>query len=391
MNIYLVGGAVRDELLGLPVTERDWVVVGATPRELLDRGFTPVGKDFPVFLHPKTREEYALARTERKTAPGYRGFEVHAAVDVTLEEDLQRRDLTVNAMAKDAEGRLIDPFGGRRDLAARQLRHVSPAFVEDPVRILRVARFKARFAALGFTVAPETTALMAAMVQRGEVDALVAERVWAELHRTLATANPAAFFQVLRSCGALARLFPELDAAFALEDCRWPNRAEALLACLDRAVAQGASKPVRLAALLHDLPPKPGAERAREVCQRWHSPNEYRDLAVAVAEHWRTLSQPLDAEGVLGLLEQTDALRRPERFEALLAVGEAVAKGRWDRSVAEMAAHLRQALAVAAQVSAQPLLAQGYRGKALAGALRAERRRAIAALTTAAFPHSPEA
>ncbi|MBL8250581.1 MAG: multifunctional CCA tRNA nucleotidyl transferase/2'3'-cyclic phosphodiesterase/2'nucleotidase/phosphatase, partial [Candidatus Competibacter sp.] len=216
MTIYLVGGAVRDELLGLPVKERDWVVVGATPEELLARGFQPVGKDFPVFLHPRTREEYALARTERKTAPGYYGFDIRAGSEVTLEDDLLRRDLTINAMARDGQGRLIDPYHGRRDLEARRLRHVSPAFAEDPVRILRLARFSARYAALGFQVAPETLALMRQMVASGEVDALVPERVWAETVRALGEIRPERFFETLRACGALARIFPEIDRLFGV-------------------------------------------------------------------------------------------------------------------------------------------------------------------------------
>jgi tRNA nucleotidyltransferase (CCA-adding enzyme) len=217
MKAYLVGGAVRDALLGRPVKERDWVVVGETPESMLTKGYKPVGKDFPVFLHPTTREEYALARTERKTAPGYHGFAIHAAADVTLEQDLLRRDLTINAMAQDEQGALIDPYGGRKDLESRRLRHVSPAFSEDPVRILRLARFAARFAPLGFTVATDTRALMSDMVVAGEVDALVPERVFAELSKALEEDTPSVFFAVLRDCSALARLFPEIDALF---DCR---------------------------------------------------------------------------------------------------------------------------------------------------------------------------
>ena len=222
MKTYLVGGAVRDELLGRPVTERDWVVVGATPEEMTARGFRPVGRDFPVFLHPETKDEHALARTERKTAPGYRGFVVHAAPDVTLEDDLRRRDLTINAMARAADGELIDPWGGQADLTARRLRHVSPAFAEDPVRILRVARFAARFADLGFTVAPETLRLMQDMVAAGEADALVAERVWQETRSALTENRPEVFIETLRACGALARVYPELDRLFGVpQPPRW--------------------------------------------------------------------------------------------------------------------------------------------------------------------------
>ena len=255
MKIYQVGGAVRDRLLGRPVSDRDWVVVGATPQAMLDRGFQPVGKDFPVFLHPDSHEEYALARTERKTAPGYHGFSVHAAPDVTLEQDLSRRDLTINAMAEGPDGEIIDPCGGQRDLAARCLRHVSPAFAEDPVRILRLARFAARFT--DFTVAPETLALMRRMVEAGEVDALVAERVWQEVSRGLMEARPSRMFEVLRDCGALARLAPELDRLFGVPQPPQHHpeidTGVHVLMVLDQSAAAAAPLAVRYACLCHDL------------------------------------------------------------------------------------------------------------------------------------------
>ena len=295
MKTYLVGGAVRDTLLGLEVKERDWVVVGETPESMVARGFRPVGKDFPVFLHPVTREEYALARTERKTAPGYRGFAVHAEPDITLEQDLLRRDLTINAMASAESGEIVDPYGGLRDLDARLLRHVSPAFSEDPVRILRLARFAARFAPLGFTVAEETRELMRAMVTAGEVDALVPERVFAELAKALVEPVPMAFFEVLRSCGALARLFPEIEALFGVpqppEHHPEIDTGVHTLLVLEQAATLSADPAVRFAALTHDLgkaltPPerwprhwgheKLGLPALETLCDRLKVPNAYR-------------------------------------------------------------------------------------------------------------------
>ena len=310
---YEVGGAVRDALLGLPVNDRDWVVVGATPQRMVELGFTPVGRDFPVFLHPETHEEYALARTERKTARGYRGFAVHASPDVTLEEDLRRRDLTINAMARGPDGTLVDPWGGERDLREGVLRHVSEAFAEDPVRILRLARFAARFER--FRVAPETLALMRAMVAAGEVDALVPERVWQEFARGLAEPRPSRMFSVLREAGALGRLLPELDA-------RWDLR---LAATVDAAAAAGTPPEARFAALLHRL--EPAAVEA--ACARLRAPNDCRDLArLAAAEH-RTVAAAgaLDAAATLALLERCDAIRKPARFESLLRACEAIRVG----------------------------------------------------------------
>ncbi|ANQ83579.1 multifunctional tRNA nucleotidyl transferase/2'3'-cyclic phosphodiesterase/2'nucleotidase/phosphatase [Azoarcus olearius] len=337
MRTYVVGGAVRDALLGLPVKDRDWVVVGATPDEMLARGFRPVGKDFPVFLHPQTQEEHALARTERKTGRGYAGFAFHTAPDVTLEEDLARRDLTINAIARDADGTLIDPCGGVADLHARVFRHVSPAFAEDPVRILRVARFAARFA--DFSVAPETLALMRAMVDNGEVDHLVAERVWQEFARGLMEAHPARMIRVLRNCGALARLLPELDRLFGVPQPAQHHpeidTGEHVLMVVEQAAARAHSLPVRWAALLHDLgkgetpaailPHHYGhearsADLARQVSERLKAPVDCRDLAVMVAREHGILAQAavLRAETMVKVLERCDALRRPERFALML-------------------------------------------------------------------------
>ncbi|MDN0073526.1 multifunctional CCA addition/repair protein [Crenobacter sp. SG2303] len=353
MKAYIVGGAVRDRLLGLPVRDHDWVVVGTTPKEMLDAGFLPVGKDFPVFLHPKTQEEYALARTERKTAPGYHGFSFHAAPDVTLNDDLARRDLTINAMAEDEHGNVIDPYHGQADLEARVLRHVSPAFAEDPVRILRLARFAARF---GFETAPETQALMRQMVEAGEVDALVAERVWQELGKGLMEDNPSRMFRVLRDCGALARLIPELDALAGV-----PQRAdyhpeidtfEHVMLVLDTAARLNAPLPVRFAALCHDfgkaltpadiLPRHHGHDARGEkpvlaLCERLRVPTDCRDLARLVTLYHIIIHQAgqLRPATVLKLFKETDALRRPERFGQLLLACVADVRGRLHRENAD--------------------------------------------------------
>jgi tRNA nucleotidyltransferase (CCA-adding enzyme) len=337
MRIFSVGGAVRDELLGLPVQDRDFVVVGASPGDMLASGFRPVGRNFPVFLHPVTREEYALARTERKTGPGYTGFVFHASPEVTLEEDLARRDLTINAIARTEDGTLVDPFGGVADLAARTLRHVGPAFVEDPVRILRVARFAARFA--DFSVAPETMALMRRMVDSGEADHLVAERVWQELSRGLMEAAPSRMIRTLRDCGALARILPALDRLFGV-----PQRAdyhpeidtgEHVLMAVDCAAWKGFALPVRFAVLLHDLgkgltpagdlPRHPGHEArglqaVEEVCAQLRAPAECRGLALLVTAHHGDIRRgaKMSAGAIVRLLEKTDALRRPQRFRQLL-------------------------------------------------------------------------
>ena len=337
MQIFVVGGAVRDELLGRPSDDRDYVVVGASPETMLARGFRPVGRDFPVFLHPQTHEEYALARTERKSGHGYHGFTFHAAPDVTLEDDLARRDLTINAIARGADGALVDPYGGRRDLADRVFRHVSPAFAEDPVRILRLARFAARFA--GFTVAPETLALMRGMVAAGEVDALVPERVWQELARGLMEARPSRMIEVLRDCGALARLLPEVDRLFGVpQPARHHPEVDTgahLLLVLDAAADAGLPLAGRFACLLHDLgkalsparnlPHHYGHEAvserlAVEVCARLKCPADCRDLALMVAREHGNVHRALELRAITAvrLVERCDGLRRPERFVAML-------------------------------------------------------------------------
>jgi tRNA nucleotidyltransferase (CCA-adding enzyme) len=311
MKTYSVGGSVRDELLGLPVQDRDHVVVGASPEEMLRRGFRPVGADFPVFLHPDTHEEYALARTERKTGPGYKGFAFHAAPDVTLEDDLRRRDLTINAMARGEDGVLIDPHHGERDLRAGVLRHVSEAFAEDPVRILRVARFAARF---GFAVAPETLALMRRMVESGEADALVPERVWQELSRGLMEKRPSRMIAVLRECGALARVLPEVDRSFS-----HPDAPERLAARLDCAADRGYPLATRFALLVLDL----HMDEAAALAERVNAPNDCREAAkLAICERDEVKDADLDAEATLALLERSDAFRRGERLERLLEVAE---------------------------------------------------------------------
>jgi tRNA nucleotidyltransferase (CCA-adding enzyme) len=400
MQSYIVGGAVRDQQLGLPVKDRDWVVVGATPEQLRQQGFKPVGKDFPVFLHPHTHEEYALARTERKTAAGYHGFKVYASPEVTLEQDLQRRDLTINAMALDSTGRLIDPFGGQRDLEQRLLSHVSPAFAEDPVRILRLARFAARYDHLGFQVAAETQTLMQNMVANGEVDALVPERVWAETERALQELAPQRFFTVLRDCGVLARLFPELEQLFGVPQPaqHHPEIDSGLhtLACLQQAVRLGANTPTRFAVLCHDFgkgltpvsqwPRHHGHERrgvplVEALCQRLRVPRHYRELAVLVcAEHLHChRALELRPVTVLKLLERIDAFRRPERLADILLACECDARGRAGREdqAYPQAEYLRQAHAAAGAVPARRFAEQGLRGPEIAAALHQARISAI--------------
>lgn len=349
MKVYLVGGAVRDSLLDRPVHERDWVVVGATPEEMTARGFRPVGRDFPVFLHPDTHEEYALARLERKTGPGYRGFITEFSPEVTLEQDLLRRDLTINAMAQSEDGTLVDPYGGQDDLRRRLLRHVSPAFAEDPVRILRVARFLARYAPLGFEVAPETLDVMRTMVTAGEVDALVPERIWRELDRALSEPQPRAAIELLRHCGALRVIMPEVDALFGVpQPPEWHpeiDTGEHTLLTLQVAAARGASTPIRFALLMHDLgkalTPKEQWPRHRgheqlgvraidDLCTRLRVPLDYRELAVLTSRYHTHVHRGLElrATTILELLEQSDAFRRPERFADFLEVCECDARGR---------------------------------------------------------------
>jgi tRNA nucleotidyltransferase (CCA-adding enzyme) len=402
MKIYAVGGTVRDGLLGIAGGDRDWVVVGATTQQMLDAGYLPVGRDFPVFLHPQTHEEHALARTERKTAPGYRGFTVHADPGVTLDEDLQRRDLTINAMALDAAGTLIDPCGGQRDLAAKTLRHVSPAFAEDPVRILRVARFAARFT--DFSVAPETEALMRSMVDAGEVDALVSERVWQELSRGLMEKRPSRMFEVLRRCGALARLLPEVERLWGV-----PQRADYhpeidtgvhLMMVLDMAARLSASLPVRYACLGHDLgkgttpadilPRHLGHEErsvalVRALSERLRVPVECRALAVVVArEHGNVhRSGEFGAAALLRLLDRCDAWRRPERFSEALLACECDARGRLglDDSAYPQRARLLAVLGAAQAVDSAAVAAQaaarGLSGPAVGAALAEARLAAV--------------
>lgn len=402
MEIYLVGGAVRDELLGLPVGERDWVVVGATQADMERAGYRPVGRDFPVFLHPQSNEEYALARTERKTAPGYRGFAVNASPEVSLEDDLQRRDLTVNAIARAADGALVDPWGGRRDLEARVLRHVSPAFAEDPVRILRTARLAARFHELGFTVAPETMALMRDMVAAGETDALVPERVWQETLRALQTARPDVFLEVLRDCGALAVVFPEIDALFGVpQPPRWHPEVDTgvhMLLCMRAAARLGLDAETRFAVLLHDLgkgttppqfwPAHHGHEErsvtlARRLCERLRVPTAFRELAEIVARYHGLCHRAAELRPatVLKLLEGADAFRRPERFAKFLLACEADLRGRTGLEDAPypQAGLLQRALDAAAAVDPKPLVAAGLGGEKLRNALREARVAAIAA------------
>ncbi len=403
MKTYLVGGAVRDALMGHTGSDRDWVVVGGTPEALVAQGYQPVGRDFPVFLHPDTHEEYALARTERKTAPGYHGFVVHAAPDVTLEQDLARRDLTINAIAQDEHGQRTDPYGGERDIQAKVLRHVTDAFREDPVRILRVARFAARFP--DFTVAPETLTLMREMVADGEVDALVSERVWQELSRGLMAAQPSRMLQVLRECGALQRLLPEVDRLYGV-----PQRAEYhpevdtgihLEMVLDQSARLHAPLEVRFACLCHDLgkgttpadvlPRHIGHEQrseklTRALCTRWRVPVECKELAELVAREHGNIHQSgsFGAEAVLRLLVRCDALRRPERFALALQACECDARGRLGKEDAPYTQGARLALLLkaaqsvdSAAISAQAMH-EGLKGPAVGARLDAARVAAIA-------------
>jgi tRNA nucleotidyltransferase (CCA-adding enzyme) len=378
MRIYIVGGAVRDELLGRPSADRDYVVVGATPQAMQAAGYRPVGKDFPVFLHPKTHEEYALARTERKSGHGYHGFTFHAAPDVTLEEDLARRDLTINAMAQGADGELIDPYCGQRDLQAKILRHVGPAFAEDPVRILRIARFAARFS--DFSVAPETLALMRGMVASGEVDHLVAERVWQELAKGLMEDKPSRLFEVLRDCGALVRLLPEVDALFGVAQ-RADYHPEIdtgihIMMVIDQSARRRFVLPVRFAALTHDLgkaqtppdilPRHLGHEErsfglTETLSARLRVPNDCRDLALLMARYHGTIHRAaeLKASTIVSLFEKADALRRPERFQQLLDACLCDYTGRlgWENKAYDSPQHLRTALAAVNAVEAGKIAA----------------------------------
>jgi len=427
MKIYAVGGAIRDELLGVPVSDRDYVVVGATPEQMVAQGYRPVGKDFPVFLHPATQEEYALARTERKTAAGYHGFQFYYAPDVTLEEDLARRDLTINAMAREVRpdgeltGPVIDPFDGQRDLAEKRFRHVGEAFVEDPVRILRLARFAARFH--DFDVAPDTLALMKTMVAAGEVDALVPERVWQEISRGLMENKPSRMFAALRDCGALARVLPEVDALFGVAQ-RADYHPEVdtgvhVMMVVDYAAARGYALAVRFAALTHDLgkattpadvlPRHVGHEMRsvdllRPMCERLRVPNECRDLALLVAREHGNIHRVLEmgAAALVRLLERSDALRKPARFAEALQACESDARGRLGFEMREypQAERLRVALVAAravdagaiAQAQAQQGQGQAQEGKpAGAEKIKEAVHRARVAAVAAALGQAPDA
>ncbi len=393
MKTYLVGGCVRDKLLGLPIKDRDWVVVGSTPELMLAEGFQAVGKDFPVFLHPRTHEEYALARTERKTAPGYKGFVVHAAQDVTLEQDLIRRDLTINAIAQDSSGNLIDPYNGQQDIRDKILRHISPAFSEDPVRVLRIARFAARF---GFTIADETKQLIQEMIANKELEHLVSERVWQELEKALATPHPSLFFMALRDVGALNVLFPEVDRLFGVPQApKWHPEIDTgihAMLVLDQAAKLTADITVRFAALCHDLgkgttpadilPQHIGHELrsvhlTQALCKRLRVPKEIHTVALKVAEyhtHVHLLFE-MRAETILEVIEALDAFRKPERFAQYLLAGEADFRGRPGYESLPMPAIevFKQCFQAAREVVAKPFVEQGLKGPAINDAIRTQR------------------
>ena len=404
MKTYLVGGAVRDRLLGLAVLERDWVVVGATPAELSAQGYRSVGKDFPVFLHPDTKEEHALARTERKTAKGYHGFEFHAEPGVTLEDDLKRRDLTINAIAEDTDGRLVDPYGGARDIEAKVLRHVSPAFSEDPVRVLRAARFAARFAPLGFTVATETLSLMREMVESGEVDALVPERVWQETLKALNSEQPSVYFEVLRQCGALKKVFPELERLWGVpQPAKWHPEIDTgvhVMMVLDQAARLSNEPTVRYAALTHDLgkgttpkdilPHHYGHEErsvklVEALCERLRTPKEFRELAVIVAKQHGLVhkAEEIRSDTLLKLLESVDAFRRPERFELFLLSCEADHRGRTglEDTPFPQGDYLRRAFTAARKVTTESLDTTKLSGAQIGEQLKKQRLEAVRAVT----------
>lgn len=388
MRVYLVGGAVRDRLLGLPQGDRDHVVVGATVQQMLDLGYQQVGRDFPVFLHPRTQEEYALARTERKQGHGYMGFVCHAAPDVTLEQDLLRRDLTINAIAEDDDGTLVDPYHGQRDLALRVLRHVSPAFGEDPLRVLRVARFAARFHAQGFTIAPETLGLMRQMTEAGELAHLTPERVWKEMERVLLGPAPRVFFEVLRECGALKVLLPELEALYGVPaPAKWHPEVDTglhTMLVLDQACRLSPELPVRFAALCHDLgkgltPPafwpshhghgQKGLPLIRALCERLRVPNDCRDLALLVSDLHTHIHIAFDLKPatLLKVFDKADAWRRPERFAQLLDACRADFFGRtgFEEKVYSQPDYVAEALAAAATVPVKEIVAAGYQGEAI--------------------------
>ncbi len=400
MEIYLVGGAVRDKLLGLPVKERDWVVIGETPESMVQQGFRPVGKDFPVFLHPQSHEEYALARTERKTAPGYKGFTVHAAPDVSLEQDLIRRDLTINAMAMTPQGQLIDPYGGQRDLEQRIFRHISPAFAEDPVRILRVARFAARYGHLGFTLDEETKGLMLSMVTAGEVDHLVPERVWAELFKALNEKSPSAFFYILKDCAALDKIFPEINCLFGVPQ---PEKYHPeidtgihVMLCLEQAVFLSSSPEVRFAALVHDLgkgvSPKAnwphhhghetqGLPILEQMCERLRVPNSFKVLAMQVMQYHTHCHRifELRASTIADMLAALGAYKPANKLPEFLLACEADAKGRtgFENSPYPQAELLSGAAKAAVAVDTSAILNSELKGVQIGAAIRRLRIKAV--------------
>lgn len=400
MKTYLVGGAVRDALLSLPVKDKDWVVVGASPEEMLSQGYEQVGRDFPVFLHPVTHEEYALARTERKNGSGYTGFTCYAAPDVTLEQDLMRRDLTINAIAQGEDGRYYDPYGGQQDITQRTLRHVSAAFNEDPLRVLRVARFAARFAHLNFVVAAETLALMRSMAESGELQALTAERVWKETEKALETRNPQVYFQVLRDCGALAVLFPELDNLYGVPaPAKWhPEIDTGIHTLMTLAIAAQLSEAVdvRFATLFHDVgkaltPPEKwpshhghglaGVPLVEQLCQRLRVPNHVRDLALLVTEFHDVVHtvERQTPETLVGLFDRIDAWRKPQRVEQIALTSEADARGRtgFENNDYPQGRYLRKAFAIVQGVSPKSVVEAGFKGAEVREELT---RRRIAAL-----------
>ena len=400
METYLVGGSVRDQLLGLTTKDKDWVVVGASPEHMLGLGYRSVGKDFPVFLHPITKEEYALARTERKTAPGYKGFAIHAAPDVTLEQDLARRDLTINAIAQASDGKLIDPYNGQQDLKDKILRHVSPAFSEDPVRVLRIARFAARF---GFTIANETKALIQQIVDSKELDHLVAERVWQELAKALATEQPSLFFTALRSAGALKSLFPEVDRLFGVPQVpKWHPEIDTgihVMMVIDQAAKLSQDIAVIFAALCHDLgkgttpldvlPQHIGHEArsielTQQLCQRLRVPKDIHNLALKVAEyhtHMHLLME-LKPKTILNVINALDAYRNPEQFEQYLLASEADFRGRPGYEEADMpnVELFKRCYQVSNAIDVKPIIAAGFQGKAISEQLTQQRTIAIAQL-----------
>ncbi|QNQ21957.1 multifunctional CCA addition/repair protein [Kosakonia sp. SMBL-WEM22] len=410
MKSYLVGGAVRDTLLGLPVKDRDWVVVGATPQEMLDAGYQQVGRDFPVFLHPQSREEYALARTERKSGSGYTGFTCYAAPDVTLEQDLLRRDLTVNALAQDENGTIIDPFNGQQDLRQRILRHVSPAFNEDPLRVLRVARFAARYAHLSFRIADETMTLMRDMTEAGELAHLTPERVWKETESALRTRNPQIYFQVLRDCGALKVLFPEIDALFGVPaPAKWHPEIDTgihTLMTVSMAAMLSPEVDVRFATLCHDLgkgltPPAlwprhhghgpAGVRLVEGLCQRLRVPNELRDLAKLVAEYHDLIHTfpVLQPKTIVKLFDSIDAWRKPQRVEQIALTSEADVRGRTGFEAIDYSQGrlLRAAWEVARAVPTKAVIEAGFTGAAVREELT---RRRVAAVAQWKAEHCPQ-